>query len=101
MSTSVSAARSRRRDSCRRTRRSPHVLLVVENLSLARDHRLRKQASALLADGYRVSVICRGDPDNHVLAGVRVREYRTPVDGTSKFGYLREYGYSLAMAGWL
>ena len=81
--------------------RPPHVLLVVENVSLARDHRLRKQAAALLGDGYRVSVICRSDPGNDALVGVRVHQYRAPADGDSKLGFLREYGYSLAMAGWL
>jgi glycosyltransferase involved in cell wall biosynthesis len=82
-------------------RRVPHVLLVVENVSFARDHRLRKQAAALLSDGYRVSVICRSDPGNDALKGVRVYQYRAPADGDSKLGFLREYGYSLAMAGWL
>lgn len=82
-------------------RRPRHVLLMVENVSLARDHRLRKQAAALLADGYRVSVICRSDPGNDVLEGVRVHQYRAPADGDSKLGFLREYAYSLAMAGWL
>jgi glycosyltransferase involved in cell wall biosynthesis len=77
------------------------VLLVVENVSLARDHRLRKQAAALIADGYRVSVICRRDPGNDAVAGVRVHEYRAPVDGNNKLGFVREYAYSLAMAGWL
>lgn len=77
------------------------MLLMVENVSLARDHRLRKQAAALLADGYRVSVICRSDPGNDVLEGVRVHQYRAPADGDSKLGFLREYAYSLAMAGWL
>jgi glycosyltransferase involved in cell wall biosynthesis len=81
--------------------RQPHVLLVVENVSLARDHRLRKQAAALLEDGYRVSVICRSDQGNDVLAGVRVYQYRAPADGNTKFGFLREYGYSLGMAGWM
>lgn len=81
--------------------RPRHVLLVVENVSLARDHRLRKQAAALIADGYRVSVICRRDCGNDAVAGVRVHEYRAPVDGDSKLGFVREYAYSLAMAGWL
>ena len=75
-----------------------HVALVVENLPLARDHRLRKQAGALARAGYRVTVICRADPDNHTLPGIRVREYRPPVDGRSPLGYAREYGYSLAAA---
>jgi glycosyltransferase involved in cell wall biosynthesis len=81
--------------------RPPHVLLVVENVSLAHDHRLRKQAAALVADGYRVSVICRRDSGNDAVHGVRLHEYRAPVDGDSKLGFVREYAYSLAMAGWL
>ena len=44
-----------------RTPRPPRVLLVVENVALARDHRLRKQAAALISDGYQVSVICRSE----------------------------------------
>jgi glycosyltransferase involved in cell wall biosynthesis len=80
--------------------RSPHALLVVENVSLARDHRLRKQVSSLVAAGYRVSVICRSDPANQRLAGARLYQYPAPAEATSKLGYLREYGYSLAMAGW-
>lgn len=83
------------------TDRPRHILLVVENLPLARDHRLRKQAAALVEAGYRVSVICRRDPGNTAIDGVRVYEYRPPVDGSSKLGFLREYGYSLAVAGWL
>ena len=84
-----------------RRRRPAHVLLVVENVSLAHDHRLRKQAAALLSDGYRVSVICRSDPGNDAIEGVRVHQYRAPADGESKLGFVREYGHSLAMAGWL
>jgi glycosyltransferase involved in cell wall biosynthesis len=80
--------------------RSPHVLLMVENVSLARDHRLRKQAGALVDAGYRVSVICRRDPGNRAVVGVRLLEYPAPADATTKFGYLREYGYSLVMAAW-
>jgi glycosyltransferase involved in cell wall biosynthesis len=76
-----------------------HVVLVVENVSLARDHRLRKQAASLLGAGYRVSVICRADPGNRAVAGVRVHEYRAPVDGASAMGFAREYGYSLLAAG--
>ncbi len=76
-----------------------HVLLVVENLPLARDHRLRKQATALVGDGHRVSVICRADPGNECVPGVRVHEYRAPVDGSGALGYVREYGHSLAAAG--
>jgi glycosyltransferase involved in cell wall biosynthesis len=78
-----------------------HVLLVVENVALARDHRLQKQASSLRAYGHRVTVICRRDPGNHLFPGIRLLTYRAPADGTSKLGFIREYGYSFAMAGFL
>jgi glycosyltransferase involved in cell wall biosynthesis len=78
-----------------------HVLLVVENVALARDHRLQKQARSLQAHGYRVTVICRSDPGNGRFTGIRLRAYRAPADGESKLGFLREYGYSFAMAIWL
>jgi glycosyltransferase involved in cell wall biosynthesis len=76
----------------------PHVLLVVENLPLARDHRLRKQVAALAGGGYRVSVICRADPQNAAVPDVAVHEYRAPADGRSALGFVREYGYSLLAA---
>jgi glycosyltransferase involved in cell wall biosynthesis len=76
----------------------PRVLFLVENVPLARDHRLRKQAEALVANGFDVSVICRADPDNRQLPGVRVYEYPAPADATSKLGFVREYGYSWLMA---
>jgi glycosyltransferase involved in cell wall biosynthesis len=80
--------------------RSPRVLLLVENLPIARDHRLRKQAAALVADGIAVTVVCRRDPDNAAVPGITLREYRSPIDAESKFGYLREYSWSLFMAAW-
>lgn len=78
-----------------------HVLLIVENVPIARDHRLRKQVSALREAGCRVSVICRGDPDNRVDRGVRLYQYRATADARSKPGYLWEYGYSWVMAALL
>ncbi len=74
-----------------------HVLLVVENVALARDHRLQKQASSLHAHGYRVTVICRSDPGNGRFPGIGLRTYRAPADGTTKLGFIREYGYSFAL----
>jgi len=78
-----------------------HILIIVENVSLARDHRLRKQIAALRSADYRVSVICRRDPDNRVAVGVRLYEYRAPADARSKVGFLWEYGYSWIMAALL
>lgn len=80
----------------------PHrVLLVVENVSLARDHRLRKQVDALHGAGYAVSVICRRDPANRVPAGVRLVDYPAPTESGSALGFVREYLYSWTMAAWL
>ncbi|MEX5718526.1 glycosyltransferase [Geodermatophilus maliterrae] len=70
------------------------MLVIVENLPLARDRRLGKQTGALVAAGYDVTVVCRSDPGNRALAGVDVAEYAAPRDATSKFGFVREYGYS-------
>ncbi len=81
--------------------RPQHVLLLVENVALARDHRLQKQVSSLHAHGYRVTVICRSDRDNGRFAGARLRSYRAPADAQSKLGFLWEYGYSFAMASLL
>jgi glycosyltransferase involved in cell wall biosynthesis len=75
------------------------VLLMVENVALARDHRLRKHAGALVQAGAQVTVICRRDPRNHAVAGVRVLDYPAPTDGSSKLGFVLEYLYSLLMAG--
>ena len=79
----------------------PHILLVVENIALARDHRLQKQVASLARSGYRVSVICRRDAGNHDFPLARVCDYRAPNDAKSKLGFIREYGYSFAMAAWL
>lgn len=81
--------------------RRPHILLIVENVPLARDHRLQKQAATLVAGGYRVSVICRADPGNGRYAAARLHEYRAPADATSKIGFIREYGYSWLLAAFL
>jgi glycosyltransferase involved in cell wall biosynthesis len=81
--------------------RRPHILLIVENVPLARDHRLQKQVATLAASGYRVSVICRADPANRRYATARLHEYPAPADGTSKLGFVREYGYSWLRAAFL
>jgi glycosyltransferase involved in cell wall biosynthesis len=81
--------------------RRPHILLIVENVPLARDHRLQKQVATLAAGGYRVSVICRADPANSRFAAARLHEYRAPADATSKLGFIREYGYSWLRAAFL
>jgi glycosyltransferase involved in cell wall biosynthesis len=88
----------RRRPPSRRER--PRVLVLVENLPLARDGRLAKQVRTLLAAGYDVTVVGRGDPGNRAFAGVDLVEYSPPRDAASRVGFIREYGYSWLMAAW-
>lgn len=76
-----------------------HLAVLVENVSLSDDNRLRKQVEALLASGYRVSVVTRRDPSNEPfrhMAGLRVVEYPAPPEGASTLGHLSEYAVSLA-----
>lgn len=85
--------------STRRAERRPRILLLVENVPLARDHRLRKQASTLLASGFEVTVICRKDPRNKAcVPGLRVLQYPAPPEGTGLLAFAFEYGYSVIMA---
>jgi glycosyltransferase involved in cell wall biosynthesis len=78
---------------------STRILLVVENVSLARDHRLRKQVLALQQTGVEVSVICPTDEANSRLPGVTLYEYHPPAEARSRLGYVREYGLSFAAVG--
>jgi len=75
--------------------RPPHVLVVVENIPLCVDPRVRKQVRTLLAAGYRVSVITRRDPGNAAyrdLPGLTVLEHPAPPEPGRAIGYLAEYG---------
>jgi glycosyltransferase involved in cell wall biosynthesis len=85
----------------RRERRGTHVLLVIENVPFARDHRARKQADALSRAGWTVTVLTQRDPENARFASPRVRllEYRAPREASGVVGYLLEYAWSLA--AWL
>ncbi len=83
-------------------RRRTRVLMIIENVPLARDHRLRKQATALLADQFIVTVICRRDPANKTcLPGARLLQYPAPPEGSSVLAFAFEYAYSLTMASLL
>jgi glycosyltransferase involved in cell wall biosynthesis len=84
----------------RGVRRPLRVLLIIENVSFARDHRARKQAYSLAAAGYRVAVVCRRDDRNQRYArdGVRLYEYPPPPEGGGAAMFAMEYSYSLLVA---
>lgn len=74
------------------------VLIIVENLPIERDTRVRKECQALLRAGYGVSVICPGGSDTDVglpeLRQVDVQRYPPPPEGTTKLGFAWEFIYS-------
>ena len=56
----------------------PHILIIVENLPVPLDRRVWLECNALIARGYRVSVICPkgpGDPARQHLDGVDIYKY--------------------------
>ena len=88
----------------RRTRKgAPRVLLIIENISIARDQRAKKQLKSLLAGGYRVGVICRSDENNARFRqpGLDLYEYPAPPEGDGTAVVAFEYGYSVLVAALL
>ena len=72
--------------------------MLLENQTYPRDFRVRREATALTAAGYRVVVICPaapGQPFRETLNGVRLYRYAQPPRANSFLEYLWEYGYSM------
>jgi glycosyltransferase involved in cell wall biosynthesis len=70
------------------------VVILVENVSLAVDTRLRKQVSDLLGAGFQVTVVTRKDVNNvryRTTPGLTVLEYPVPADRAGVTGYVLEY----------
>jgi glycosyltransferase involved in cell wall biosynthesis len=75
------------------------ILMLLENLPYPQDVRVRREATALVAAGYSVSVICpldAGQLSRDIVNGVRVYRYAAPPSANGFLGYLWEYGYSMA-----
>lgn len=82
----------------RRGRGARRILIVIENVPLARDHRAVKQVESLLGAGYQVSVISQRHADNRRFRNrerLRLYEYPPPRESSGKLSFLYEYGYSL------
>lgn len=80
----------------------PHVAIIIENLPLRLDRRVRHEAQALVRAGYAVSVICPkegpGELDEHELDGVRVYSY-APFESTGGFlSYVWEFATCFVQA---
>jgi glycosyltransferase involved in cell wall biosynthesis len=85
----------------RRRRGGRRILLVIENVPLARDHRARKQVESLLRAGYGVSVVSPRDHGNGARLRhdrLRLYEYPAPREFRGKLSFAYEYLYSLLAA---
>jgi len=75
------------------------VLIIVENLPVPWDTRVWKEALALRAQQYQVTVLCpRGkgfERGYEELEGVHIYRHPMPKEGSSPLGYLWEYGSAL------
>jgi glycosyltransferase involved in cell wall biosynthesis len=79
-----------------------HILVIVENIPLCADHRVRKQVDDLLMAGYRVSVVTRRDPGNSAYRqriNLRLLEYHSLPEPSGMAGYVREYTQAFLWAG--
>ena len=75
---------------------SPHVLIIVQNLPVPLDRRVWLECQALVARGYRVSVICPkgpGDPARQHLDGVSIYKYRPAPETDSQLSFVWEFAY--------
>jgi glycosyltransferase involved in cell wall biosynthesis/GT2 family glycosyltransferase len=81
----------------RSPRTRPRVLILIENLPLQRDARVKRQCSTLLAAGWDVTVVCprSEEPLDEPLERVRLRTWRAPVEGSSRRHFLFEYATAL------
>jgi glycosyltransferase involved in cell wall biosynthesis len=75
------------------------VLMLLENSLYPHDSRVLAEATTLTDAGYQVTVIAPAYPGqrfHELLNGVRVYRFPFRTSGRGLFGYLWEYGYSMA-----
>lgn len=82
-----------------------HVAIIIENLPLRLDRRVRHECQALIRAGYAVSVICPkeepDEPDEHDLDGVRVYSYRAYESTGGVLSYVWEFATCFIHTSWL
>lgn len=73
--------------------RPRHVGIIVQNLPVPLDRRVWNECRTLVAEGYRVSVICPRGPGQAAhqhLDGVDIHTYRPPPVAVGVAGFVRE-----------
>lgn len=74
----------------------PHVLIIVQNLSVPYDRRVWLECNSLIDDGFDVSVICprsEGDSKRETLNGVEIHRYAPSPITNSVFSFFVEFAY--------
>jgi colanic acid/amylovoran biosynthesis glycosyltransferase len=74
------------------------VLMLLENCPYSEDGRVRREATALMAAGYSVTVICprgRGEPRFKNYDGLLAYQYTPRSLGSGLLGYVVEYGNAM------
>ena len=87
-----------------RKSRGARIVIIVQNLPVPLDRRVRLECQALIEAGYLVSVVCPkgpGDPRHHVVNGIDIHKYRPYPPTQRKLGFVAEYLYSFTMTAWL
>jgi glycosyltransferase involved in cell wall biosynthesis len=79
----------------RQPMRAPRALVIIQNLPLRIDRRVRSECRELVAAGYGVTVVCPketpDEPDQHDLDGVIVRSYPAPGTTSGLVSYVIEF----------
>jgi len=78
--------------------------MLLANNAYPFDGRVRNEASSLVANGYRVTVVSKRDPGQtarETLDGVRVRRFRLPGNPQGVLGYAFEFIYSAIACLWI
>lgn len=84
--------------------KSRRILMLLENCSFPRDDRVRREARALTAAGYKITLISpasAGQSRREFVEGVMVYRYKMPVEGIGFLGYFWEYAYSMTVIFWM
>ncbi|MGE0760981.1 MAG: glycosyltransferase family 4 protein [Pirellulaceae bacterium] len=83
-----------------RAPRKTRILMLLENAGIPEDHRVVREAEALLGIGCDVTIICPTcgrQPWSEVVRGIQVYRFPQSFSPRGFLGYVWEYGYSIAM----
>lgn len=76
--------------------KKPHVLIIVQNLSVPYDRRVWLECNSLIDNGFDVSVICpraEGDTKKEILNNVHIYRYAPPPMTAGVVSFFVEFAY--------